>query len=409
MNTKQIFAMFSMALMLFLPITTVHALAITDVNIEQVSDRYARINWQTDENSDSLLRYDITNTTLALDESDSTLVTNHTIMLTNLLNGTRYFFEVESTNENGTVGDNNSDVYHQFVTDASDTTPPFIIADLPAYNPGTSIDIQVETEPNALIRIFVNDFNNLTRFKATDISGSFTFPSITLVSGNNNIKIQAEDPSGLINEEIFIVFADTSPPDVTFDTPVKSAYTTTTVTLSGQVTDNSAQPVSMFFYIDNVLKQTLANLSSPWSVTLDFETNGFHDLRIVAQDVAGIEFSRTFEDILIDTTPLRITDSNLDEISPAYTIHQTITGHVNKPHARITVLVNNRTSSEGVLTTSVRDLITSLIKGDVDYESEADENGNFSIEIQLSQDPLFRLQQRDVPTAASQVRHRIEF
>ncbi|MFC1728066.1 hypothetical protein ACFLZ7_01210 [Nanoarchaeota archaeon] len=402
---KEAIALFCILLVLTLPVGVADALSISNIDLE-VSDRYAIVNWETDEASNSLVHYDVTNVTLALQGQDSVLKTNHSLMLTNLIADTKYYYSVESSNPNGTVVDNNSGAYHEFMTDLVDTTPPFIIADIPEYNAGALIDIEVSTEPDSIIFLYVN--NNLTRFYN---GSSFTFPSVRLESGLNTIKIITRDPSFNENEESFNVFADTAPPDVTYSPAIKKAYTTLSVTFSGSVTDNSGQPVSMWFYIDGSTKPnaTIANLSSPWSTTLDFKTEGYHDLKIVAKDVAGVEYSNDLQDIWFDTTPLRFNNTNLNELSPAYTLFQTIRGNVNKPHAKIIAKVNNETTS-GTFTTSLQDLIRSLAAGEMSFDTEADENGDFSLEIRLSQEPKYQVRSaEDVPAEASSSLSYIDF
>jgi hypothetical protein len=85
----------------------------------------ATISWTTDEPADSVVNYGTT-TALGSTESDSSLVMNHEIMITDLLPDTTYYFEVQSTDEasNTAIDDNNGN-YYTFFT-GQDTTPPVI-------------------------------------------------------------------------------------------------------------------------------------------------------------------------------------------------------------------------------------------------------------------------------------------
>lgn len=200
MKTKQNAALFMILLIVLLPVEFVEALTISNANVVEYSDRYALINWQTDEASNSVVKYDVTNTTLALSRTSSALVTNHTVMLYNLLNGTTYYFAVQSTNENGTAVANNSDAYYNFTTDATDTKPPFIIADLPRYNHGARIDIDVQTEPNSLVIINVNGVNQ--RNRVVDSTGKYSFVNVALnASMDNLVEIKVQDPKYPANPE----------------------------------------------------------------------------------------------------------------------------------------------------------------------------------------------------------------
>ncbi|MCD6523057.1 MAG: fibronectin type III domain-containing protein, partial [Candidatus Diapherotrites archaeon] len=66
-----------------------------------VTNTSATITWTTDENATSVVYYGTDCTTLGSEESDSTLVTSHSIDLTGLQNGTTYYFEVESADSVG--------------------------------------------------------------------------------------------------------------------------------------------------------------------------------------------------------------------------------------------------------------------------------------------------------------------
>jgi phosphodiesterase/alkaline phosphatase D-like protein len=102
-------------------------LTISSVASGNVTDTSATITWTTDEAADSVVNYGNT-TALGSTESDSALVTDHAIGLTNLAPATLYYYEVNSTNAGGnTTVDNNGGAYYTFTTAAPpDTTPPVI-------------------------------------------------------------------------------------------------------------------------------------------------------------------------------------------------------------------------------------------------------------------------------------------
>jgi len=102
-------------------------LTISSVAAGNVTDTSATITWTTDEPADSVVNYGNT-TALGSTESDSALVTDHAISLTNLAPATLYHYEVSSTNAGGnTTVDDNGGAYYTFTTaDVPDTTPPVI-------------------------------------------------------------------------------------------------------------------------------------------------------------------------------------------------------------------------------------------------------------------------------------------
>ena len=82
-----------------------------------VSYNSARITWITDKPSNSKVKYDTTTPPTSI-LSDSSIVMYHSVTLTNLLAGTTYYFEVQSTDQNGNIAiDNNGGSFYTFTTD----------------------------------------------------------------------------------------------------------------------------------------------------------------------------------------------------------------------------------------------------------------------------------------------------
>ncbi|MEW5806202.1 MAG: hypothetical protein AB1756_02460 [Acidobacteriota bacterium] len=86
---------------------------ISDVMHKDITDTKATITWLTDEASDSVVKYG-QNKPPTNEKSSSTLVTNHSIQLTNLQSCTIYYYEVNSSDSshNKAVDDNNGQYYH---------------------------------------------------------------------------------------------------------------------------------------------------------------------------------------------------------------------------------------------------------------------------------------------------------
>jgi len=98
---------------------------LNDTWLLKMDDYTAIITWITDEPSDSVVNYGTT-TALGNTTSDSTLVTNHQIILTDLQFDKTYYYEVQSTDQDGnTATDDNNGSYFTFTTE-KDTTPPVI-------------------------------------------------------------------------------------------------------------------------------------------------------------------------------------------------------------------------------------------------------------------------------------------
>ncbi|GAI08232.1 unnamed protein product, partial [marine sediment metagenome] len=99
---------------------------ITNVASSNITYDSATITWDTDEVSDSVVNYG-TSPALGSTESDATMVTSHSITLTELSTSTTYYYEVQSTDSSSnTAVDDNNGSYYTFTTAAPDTTPPVI-------------------------------------------------------------------------------------------------------------------------------------------------------------------------------------------------------------------------------------------------------------------------------------------
>ena len=99
---------------------------IENVSTSNITYDSATITWDTDELSDSVVKYGTT-TPPGLTESDNTMVTAHSIILTDLSASTKYYYEVQSTDpSSNTAVDDNNGSYYTFTTEPPDTTPPVI-------------------------------------------------------------------------------------------------------------------------------------------------------------------------------------------------------------------------------------------------------------------------------------------
>jgi len=89
--------------------------AVSYVSVPNITSTSATITWTTNTSSDSRVNYGTT-TALGQTKHDATEGTTHNIILTGLDPGTKYYFEVESTDGSGTSTDNNGGAYYSFTT-----------------------------------------------------------------------------------------------------------------------------------------------------------------------------------------------------------------------------------------------------------------------------------------------------
>ncbi|MCH8898666.1 MAG: fibronectin type III domain-containing protein [Chloroflexi bacterium] len=89
------------------------SLTITGVAVGNIGATSAQVTWETDNPSNSLVRYGIATDTLTLSATSPVTATAHSVGLTNLTPATQYFLEVESTDADGNtdVDDNGGSLY----------------------------------------------------------------------------------------------------------------------------------------------------------------------------------------------------------------------------------------------------------------------------------------------------------
>ena len=104
-----------------------NAPVISNVTVASTTDETATITWQTDEPSNSMVRYDTRSRWswrwYSLSENDAGMVTSHSVTLTGLTTGT-YYFRVGSTDASGNGPDLNSNATNPSDEYNFDTTVP---------------------------------------------------------------------------------------------------------------------------------------------------------------------------------------------------------------------------------------------------------------------------------------------
>lgn len=141
--------------------------AISNVSASTVQNSSATITWNTDIASNSTVYYS-TNSDMsgAMSTSDSDSVTEHSVTVSDLSVGTKYYFYVQS----GVAIDNNVGDYYYFNT-TSDSTPPVI----------TSVDTNVITDDDAVIGWITDELANAQVYFGT---ASDNYSSSTLATSS---------------------------------------------------------------------------------------------------------------------------------------------------------------------------------------------------------------------------------
>ncbi len=375
--------MFVIVIMLAVPMAS--ALSVNEVNVKEVSDRYAVIEWETDEAASGKVEFGETSQDLAAAETSSVLVKSHSMIISPLDSAVKYFYNVTSANENGTktVGPN------EFTTAVSDNIAPFIEVDIPEFmNTPENLKIDGKTEPNTDVYVYVNDALSGAGFFTTGNDGLFSLSGIRLRPGINSVRIAAVDPSENRNEIVKIVTVDKSPPDINLNIPAAFGEASLDVEIS------TNEPVVMSVYLGGNFIET-KNITTTAKTTLNFPEDRKYAARFYAVDRAGNVFDRT-NVILVDKQPLRLEDENIDDLDPSTVIHRTVRGKT-KPGANVVVFVNNKTTNEaltflkglkaatniGIPLLSRTQFADTLRGKSFNYMTAADTNGYFEVEIEL--------------------------
>ncbi len=172
---------------------------ISNVSNGTASNNSVSISWDSNELSNSTVRYGkYANISNMSSQSDSTFVLNHTIVLFNLTNDTKYYYMVNSSDPFG--NSNNSTIYNFTTTNNTDHDSPIIsnafLDKNTSLNIGNIITVTVNVSDNIGVTRVTADDNNLIRQNATHWKGTVTADATKLVTiyaydaaGNNNITI----------------------------------------------------------------------------------------------------------------------------------------------------------------------------------------------------------------------------
>ncbi len=364
-------------------------------------ERSAEIRWTTDDNADAEVEYGET-ASLGSSEENSTIGSSHSVRLEGLLPGTTYYYSLISTNQTGeTITDDNSGNYYSFTTPA-DTTPPRINASLPAYHNAPWIGFTGVTDPDSIVRVYVNrpdsavGTSNYDYIASSDATGIFVFPRVNLPQDSNEIVVWVRDSAGNTNQESHTVRIDTTPPNITLevtspDSEIQfslSGLPSTAPSSSLNVKGTTTEPVNITIRVNNDTRTESAD--NEFELSLSLDSGRSNNVLLSFRDRGGntVSFSNT---ITVDEQGPQIVDHNLPQLDPSYVQNIEVRGNASKPNVKVIVFVNNLTRSSDAWSTSLRDMVVhygGLATGqyEEDYVTTTDENGRFKLDVFLTQD-----------------------
>jgi len=289
--------------------------------VTNITDSTAVIEWQTDEPSNSMVRYDINSsgvwTGYSSSKDNPTMVTNHSVTLTGLVQNQTYYFIVGSADAYGngpdtSPVDNNPSTEQYFTTETPDTNAPVISNVIVASTTDTTATIIWHTdEPsNSMVQysaiqgaytwgnypLSENDAGMVTSHSVTLtglIEGTVYYFSVgsTDASGNGpDLNSNATNPSA---EDSFITdfTPDTDSPVISNVTVVSATDTTATIIWHTDEPSNSMVQYSAiqgaYTWGNYPLSENDAGMVTSHSVTLTGLTTGTYHFRVGSTDASG--------------------------------------------------------------------------------------------------------------------------
>lgn len=216
--------------------------AVTAVNIMASG---ATIKWRTDEEASSKVYYSTTtpvNKATAQTAARAEMAENHSISLTGLSANTRYYFLVESTDEDGKVAV--SAEAHFMTLAAADTVNPTVSITSPAANATVSGNQTVTAEANDNVGVVKVELYIDGVLKLSDLVSPYSFSWDTTnggahpCNGNHNHTLQAKayDAAGNVGVSSNVVVNMHKPAYCDNNTPpVISAQAAVSITATGAV------------------------------------------------------------------------------------------------------------------------------------------------------------------------------
>jgi len=256
-----------------LPDTTPPAIT----NVDAASDsNSAEITWDTDEVSDSLVRYGTSSGSHPFSESDSEMVLSHSITLTGLTPDTLYYYVVSSADAQDNSAESPEFTFRTLAL--SDTEQPVIesVTLYPANTTaGSTIDISVSASDNVGVDEVTADGTPLTNSDEL-WQGSITAPSTV---GSYSVTIRAEDAA----ENFVETTVDYSVVEPTGSLGVGIAPKVTTASTSGTTIDYTVKIKSMQNFDDTVhVYVSMDGLPASYQMPMEWFDWNEQDVRVAA-------------------------------------------------------------------------------------------------------------------------------
>jgi hypothetical protein len=306
--------------------------------LSEITTRSARISWDTDENSDSVVKYGRVAGKYDLEKKDSTLVRNHRITLTDLEPSTVYHFVVQSTDSSGNTA-KSKDRTFETLASPDDEDPVVSIID-PGMCEGTVIISATASDNIGVKKV---EFYVEGKLAFTDYSPPYEFPWDTSKCTAKSYTLGPTE-AGPLPQEISVAVSarafdvsdrfsvdmcdvrviqvppDSEPPSVEIVNPGQGDTVSGTITVEAEASDESGVN-RVEFYVDDEYKS--CDDTAPYTFNWNTQTalNGLHTVKAVAFDNA-LPFRRdSYHEIEVTTSNLEAPRPILELSRGAVTMH----------------------------------------------------------------------------------------
>jgi hypothetical protein len=274
--------------------------------VVDITSESARVEWETNEDADSLVKFGPNARELPNEVYDPTFSTRHSLFLDGLQPAQTYRVVASSTDE---TGNNTTSAALTFQTNPlPDSTPPIVALFDPGVIFGTRYITATAFDNQGIEKVFFTLGGELV---FTDYSAPYIFPfdSTTVVNGEHLIGVHAVDLNGLQNEDQIPAsvanLKDESIPVVTIITPTQNATVSGVVTITTELSDDTGL-VAARFYVDGDLRMynIFTDTPSPTNATVEFQwdTSGLPNYTEYRLGVEAYDLDDKYEVDTVDVT-----------------------------------------------------------------------------------------------------------
>ncbi|MEE8167760.1 MAG: Ig-like domain-containing protein [Candidatus Hydrothermarchaeales archaeon] len=180
-----------------------------------------------------------------------------------------------------------------------DTTPPVISLDSPdnLTYASASLDLNYTIDENNLEWVGYSLDGSVNVTLADNIT-------LALEDGLHSLAVYANDSAGNLNSSTVYFTIDTMLPVVTIESPLNTTYASTSVWVNVSLDDDSGNVTAQ---LDGTTNYSLTNSSGNWNYFLADLSEGGHNVRIFANDLAGNMNSSEAVYFIVDTPPPSVT------------------------------------------------------------------------------------------------------